>query len=377
MKILIDQNIAYARQAFSRFGECVFADGRNFTNSQLKNFDALIIRSVTQINRTLLENTNIKFVGTATIGTDHVDIDYLKKEGITFAYAPGCNSQSVAEYVFSAITKYITSQNLRFKDLSIGIIGKGNIGSKVERMSRATGMKTLINDPPLQRKTGGKNFVSLSEALEADIVTLHVPLTFSGIDKTFHLIGNNELKKLKNKAMLINSSRGPVIDNKSLLKSIDEKQIFTVLDVWENEPRIMPELLKKVNIGTPHIAGYSLEGKVNGTKMIYDAFCQFLGIKPKWEPELPDVPGNEIEITGEPTLENSLNKIFLKIYDINRDSNELKQYCGLNEIDFARKFDELRKNYPLRRELKNYIVRLPLKNSGLAKQLKNFGVNLK
>ncbi len=376
LQILIDQNIAFAHQAFSTLGQCQFADGREFSNIPLKNFDALIVRSVTQINRTLLENTNIKFVGTATIGTDHVDLNYLKEAGIAFAHAPGCNSQSVAEYVFSAVSNYVGFRNLKFENLIIGIIGKGNIGSKVEKMAKALGMNTSVNDPPLQRQNPDNDFVTLNQALDADIVTLHVPLTYEGQDKTYHLISKNELILLKNNSMFINSSRGSVTDNKALLETLSEKKIFTVLDVWENEPFINPQLLEKVDIATPHIAGYSLEGKVNGTKIIYDAFCKHFGFKPVWEPELPPVHNNIISLDETNTIEDAVFKIFRTVYDIHRDSNSLKKLSNLPEEILAKKFDILRKNYPLRREMKNYIVRLSAENSHLSEPLKNFGVKV-
>ena len=378
MKILIDENIAYAEQAFSTVGNCTFANGRQFTNATVKKYDALIIRSVTQINRTLLRNTNIKFVGTTTIGTDHIDLEYLRDAGIGFAYAPGCNSQSVAEYVFSAISNFVKKENLEFKNLTIGIIGKGNIGSKVARMSNVVGMKVLVNDPPLQRKTGNKNFVSLKETLKADIVTLHVPLTTEGQDKTYHLIDEKELNEIKENAMLINSSRGAVVNNKVLLTKLNtDKNIFTVLDVWENEPEINRTLLQKVNYGTPHIAGYSLEGKVNGTKMIYDAFCDFFNLNPSWNPQLPAVENNEIALKKTETIESALFNIFQTVYNIEKDSLSLKKYSDLPETELSKKFDELRKNYPLRRELRNYIVRFPNGNKKLIDKLKNFGVQVK
>ncbi len=377
MKILIDENIAYAEQAFSTVGNCTFANGRQFTNTTVKKYDALIIRSVTQINRTLLRNTNIKFVGTATIGTDHVDLEYLRDAGIGFAYAPGCNSQSVAEYVFSAISNFVKKENLEFKNLTIGIIGKGNIGSKVAKMSHALGIKVLVNDPPLQRKTGNKNFVSLKETLKADIVTLHVPLTTEGKDKTYHLIEEKELNEIKENAMLINSSRGAVVNNKALLTKLNtDKNIFTVLDVWENEPEINRTLLQKVNYGTPHIAGYSLEGKVNGTKMIYDAFCDYFNLTPSWNPQLPAVEDNEIVLKKTETVESALFNIFQTVYNIEKDSLSLKKYSDLPETELSKKFDELRKNYPLRRELRNYIVRFPNGNKKLIEKLKNFGVQV-
>ena len=276
LKIIIDENIAFAKEAFNQFGEIDLLPGNKITNNRLKDADILIVRSVTKVDEVLLKGTPVKFVGTATIGTDHIDLDYLKKNNITFADAKGCNAYSVAEYVIVSLLHLAVKLNLQLKGKTIGIVGVGNIGSKVAAFADALGMEVLLNDPPLQRQGVKRSFVSLNEILEADIITFHVPLNKEGIDKTFHILDENKFSAIKGNTIIINSSRGAVIDNKALLKAIREKNLKVVLDVWENEPNISIDLLKEVVIGTPHIAGYSWEGKVNGTILIYNALCEYL-----------------------------------------------------------------------------------------------------
>ncbi len=280
LNIVVDENIAFAKQAFNEFGNVILLPGREITNDKLRNTQILIIRSVTQINETLLKNTPVMFVGTTTIGTDHIDLDYLKKNNIAFCDAKGCNAYSVAEYVIAALIDISVKLNFSLKDKTIGIVGVGNVGSKVAEFAEAFGMKVLLNDPPLQRNGVKKNFVNLEKILSADIITLHTPLNLTGTDKTFHLLNINNLKQIKDGAVLINTARGAVINNTDLLEVIESKNLKVVLDVWENEPDIKIELLKQVLIATPHIAGYSLEGKINGTKIIYNSLCTYLKIRP-------------------------------------------------------------------------------------------------
>ncbi len=376
MKIIIDENIIFAKEAFSPYGNVILKSGREITKSLVKDADALITRSITQINSNLLSGSRVQFIGTATIGIDHVNTDYLKKEGIGFANAAGCNSQAVAEYVFTALTYISQTKQIPLLDKTIGVIGAGNIGSKVVKMSKALGLKVLINDPPLQRKTKENIYCSLKEALTADIITLHVPITYSGIDKTFHLIDEKQLTQIKKDTIFLNSSRGPVVNNKTMIKILKSKNLTTIFDVWENEPEISTILLSKVDIGTPHIAGYSFEGKVNGTKMIYDAFCKFFNLELSWNPNLPEISNKEIEINIVDSIENALYQIFKKVYPINEDSNQLKKMVGLPKEMQSKYFDKLRKEYRLRRELSNYTVILPSRNRSIKEMLQNFGLNI-
>lgn len=220
MKIIADENIPQVKEAFREFGDISLHAGRSITQDILKDTDALLVRSITKVDKKLLDGTKVKFVATATIGTDHIDKEYLKENNIYFSDAAGCNAFSVAEYVVCAIMNLYSLFNHSLKDKSIGIIGYGNVGTKVAKFSEALGLKTFINDPPLQRNSGESFFCSLDEALEADIITIHVPLNKSGVDKTVHLLNENNIQKIKSGAILINSARGPVVDNIALLKHV-------------------------------------------------------------------------------------------------------------------------------------------------------------
>ena len=356
MKLVVDENIAFAEEAFSQFGDVLLFSGRKITNDILSNADALIVRSITNVDENLLQNTNIKFVGTATIGTDHFDTNYLNENNIVFADARGCNADSVAEYVFTALLKIAVDNKFTLKNRSIGIIGIGNIGSRVVKYAEALGLIIYKNDPPKQCAGEGSNYVSLEEALQANIVTLHVPLNKTGIDKTFHLFDEKKLNELKNNTIIINSSRGAVVDNKALLDIIDKKHFKVILDVWEDEPLINNDLLQKVFIGSAHISGYSLEGKVNGTKMIYDALCRFTSQLNDWEPKLPTVENNVIDMSSTKNLEEKLHLIFKQIYNVGKDDSEMREMIGMDNDSRAAHFDNLRKEYPLRREFNNYTV---------------------
>ncbi len=372
MKLVVDENIAFAEEAFSQFGDVLLISGRQITNDILQNTDALIVRSITNVDENLLQNTNIKFVGTATIGTDHIDTNYLIDNNIKIADAKGCNADSVAEYVFTALLKIAADNKLTLRNKSIGIIGVGNVGSKVLKYAEALGLKVYKNDPPKQRAGEGNNYVSLEEAIQADIITLHVPLNKTGIDKTFHLIDEKKLNKIRNNTIIINSSRGAVIENKALLNIVDKKCIKVILDVWEGEPSVNTNLLQKVFIGSAHISGYSLEGKVNGTKMIYDALCRFTNQLNDWEPKLPPIDNNVIDVSSVKSIEEKLHLIFKQIYDIEKDDSEIRKMIEMNENMYAAYFDKLRKDYHLRREFNNYTVIVEPADKKLREILRKF-----
>ncbi|GMU95550.1 4-phosphoerythronate dehydrogenase [Ignavibacterium album] len=356
MKIIIDENIAFAKEAFSLFGNVVCLSGRDITKEVLKDADVLIVRSVTQVNEELLNNTSVKFVGTATIGTDHIDLNYLKSRNIAFADAKGCNAYAVAEYFLTALLKVCSDYKITLQDKSIGITGVGNVGSKVVKFSELIGLKVLKNDPPLQRENPNEKFYSLDEVLQCDIITLHVPLTFEGEDKTYHLLNEQNLERLKNDVILINTSRGAVIDNQALRKFINQKKLKVVLDVWENEPDPDLSLLERVKIATPHIAGYSLEGKVNGTVMIFNALNNFLGTDYKFDFSLPEVRNNLLSYTKYEFDEEEFNSLLSRIYDIESDTLQMKKMLYFDKEDRIKYFDNLRKYYPLRREFNNYLI---------------------
>ena len=375
MKIVVDENVAFAEEAFSKFGEVQLLHGRKIDKSVLKDADALIVRSITKINKQLLEGTSVSFVGTATIGTDHVDLEYLHERSIGFADAKGCNADAVAEYVFTALFAAAAKQKISLKDKTIGIVGVGNIGSRIVKIAEAYGLKVLMNDLPRQKKELNLIFVSLDEILTADIITIHTPLTFEGEDKTFHLFDRSKLIQLKEGSILINASRGEVVDNTALSDLLDENKFTAILDVWENEPNIDQQLIKKVLFATPHVAGYSLEGKINGTRMMVDAMNKFFNKNVLWQPQMPECKNSDIEVEASSSEEELSLSIFNKIYNIEEDSKPLKTFSGDRE-SLGKYFDLLRKEYPLRREFTNYSIKGNSLNEELTKFLRALRFNL-
>lgn len=350
MKIVADPNIPFVQEAFGPLGEVQLTPGRAIAAESVRDADVLLVRSVTPVNAALLDGSRVKFVATATIGFDHIDRGYLSKNGIGFASAQGSNANSVAEYVVAAMLELAHRQKFRLRDKTIGVVGVGNVGSRVVRYAEALGMRVLQNDPPRERRERLKDFVGFDRLLaEADIITLHVPLTQEESHATYHLISKDILAALEERRpILINTSRGAVVDNKALLKAIDgEKLGGVVLDVWENEPSILPELLDVVDIGTPHIAGYSFDGKVNGTRMIYGAVCGAFKLTPTWSPMLPVpvVPRIEHRIESAEDDEDVLRQVIGRVYNITVDDAALR--------NDARMFDRLRAEYPVRREFFN------------------------
>jgi len=377
MNLIIDENIVFAKEAFSHFGNVTLVDGRYLTYKDVKDADVLIIRSITRVDEELLNKSKVRFVGTATIGTDHIDLDYLQRKKIVFADAKGCNADSVAEYVFTALLKFTTEKKISLKGKTIGIVGIGNIGSRIVRLAESLSMKVLKNDPPLERKSIGSNYVDLDEILKADIITLHVPLSFEGIYKTFHLLNQNNLKMIKENAIIINTSRGAVINNTSLLDEAIRKGFNLILDVWADEPSVNINLLSRTKVATAHIAGYSLEGKVNGTKMIYDALCKFKNKKPTWQSELSLIESSDIKLPYGQSDEEKLYKLFSSIYDIEKDVARLREISNYKLNEQAGYFDLLRKSYPVRREFCNYTVHLSEKDKHLKPILQSFHFKVK
>lgn len=371
MKIVADPNIPFVREAFSSLGDIQLVPGRTIFATDVRDAEILLVRSVTPVNAALLEGSKVAFVATATIGTDHIDTEYLAQRGIGFASASGSNANSVAEYVVAAMLELAHGLKFRLREKTLGVVGVGNVGSRVVRYADTLGMRVLQNDPPRQRVEKSGAFVSLEEVLaESDILTLHVPLTESGPDATFHLLDGLRLSALAQKPILINTARGGVVDNDALLNAIEQGKLGgTVLDVWESEPNISKPLLAKVDIGTPHIAGYSFDGKVNGTTMIYQAVCQFLGRKPTWDPAplmpKPAVPKINVNPKVGEDEESVLRDAIRQVYDIRKDDATLRARTD--------EFDKLRADYPVRREFMNTRVEAKGVPDSLLKKLRALG----
>ncbi len=351
MQLCVDENIVLGKEAFSLFGKVKLLNGREITRYKIKDCEILIVRSVTKVNSSLLENTKIRFVGTTTIGIDHINTEYLKQNKIFFAYAPGCNSYSVAEYVFSALIFLSAKYSFRLNEKTLGIIGVGNIGSKVKRFAEALGMKVIANDPPRSDK-GEIGFSSLEETLSADIITFHVPLIKKGKYKTYHLLNKENLTFLPKEAIIINTSRGSVIDNIALFDFVKNNGNPLVLDVWENEPNPYHELVRLADISTPHIAGYSYDGKLNGTKMVFEKLNKFL--RTNYKCQFGDEQNlSIIDCRPFKDKEEILRKIFNSVYRVDKDSETFKKKF-LSSENTTSVFDMFRKNYPKRLELNHF-----------------------
>lgn len=355
MKIVIDDKIPYIRGAFEPFAEVVYLPGNKTTLEVVKDADAIVTRTRTKCNRDLLTGSKVKFIATATIGHDHIDTEFCKQAGIEWTNAPGCNAESVNQYIASALFSYSMKKRFDLKEKTIGIVGVGHVGSKVARLCETIGMKVLLNDPPRERVEGPEQFVSLEKIQnEADIITFHVPLNIKGDDTTFHMVDEKFIQNLKKKPLLINSCRGEVFDTKATKKALQTGAISGfIADCWENEPDIDLELLEMADYGTPHIAGYSKDGKANGTKMSVQAISRFfnLGID-NWEPENVELPEKTtIEIDGNQRREYSiLAEAILSTYDIENDDEALRENPQL--------FEKLRGDYPVRREFDSYTIKM-------------------
>ncbi len=369
MNIVVDENIPLAKEAFSTFGSVTPLPGRAIEASMLRETQMLLVRSVTRVDAALLEGSEVKFVASATVGIDHIDTDYLKANNIGFAYAPGSNADSVAEYVLSALCVISGWGKRPLTDLTLGIIGVGNIGSRVFRHAITLGMNVILCDPPKNRLLHSELYRPLKEVFErADIISLHVPLTTAGEDATFQMVNRNFLASVKKGAVLINTSRGKVVDEAALL---DRRKDLggLVLDVWENEPAINPDLVNVTDIATPHIAGYSFDGKVRGTKALYDAACAWFFKTPGWEPELPDAP---VELSLSSEFE-PLSHAILQAYPIENDDRSLRKIVSLDKEEQSRYFDELRRNYPKRREFSGFFIRQDFDAGEVVQKLKAIG----
>jgi erythronate-4-phosphate dehydrogenase len=353
MKIVADCDIPFVKEAFIEFGNVIMLPGREISKEKLKDTSILIVRSVTTVDSNLLEDTSIKFVGTVTSGTDHIDSAYLAENNIGFASAPGSNAQSVAEYVISALLYLADEKKFQLGDMTLGIIGVGNIGTRVFKMAQALGIQCLLNDPPKRRLTGSEFYLPLDEVIEkSDIISIHVPLITEGQDTTLYMVDSDFMSKTKDGLILVNTSRGRIVDEKYVCEII-HKFKGLVFDVWENEPDINLDLLKLVDIGTPHIAGYSYNGKMNGIDRIFKAACAFFFKDGKWNKEkiLNKIRRKSIDLTG---AEHVFNHAVQSAYPIMDDSNTFKKILDMEKAKRSAFFDELRRKYYKRLEFSHF-----------------------
>ena len=349
--LVIDDAVPFAKELFSHLGKIITLPGKEIGAEHLQNADALIVRSRTQVNATLLDHSTVSFVGSTVVGLDHVDQAYLKKQGIEFYSAQGCNANSVAEYVITNIVNLAIEKGFNLTEKSLGIIGVGHVGKLVEKKAHALGMTVLLNDPPRARQETKKTFVDLDTALEADIITVHTPLTKSGQDATYHLLSADKLKKIQPHQIIINAARGGIIDEHAWAKT---PTLSNIIDCWENEPNIDPDLYNKADIATPHIAGHALDAKIAGSEMVYEALCQHWKITPDdaWHQYLPPPP-KPISITLSGNQQKDIHTLLQQCYRPQEDDAAIRTS---NIITTHKKYEYYRRHYPEHREWHQHTI---------------------
>jgi erythronate-4-phosphate dehydrogenase len=373
MKIVADDKIPFLKGILEPFCDVVYKKGSEINQSDLINAQGLLIRTRTKCTDQLLKKSDVQFIATATIGYDHIDTKYCENHKLEWTNAPGCNSGSVFQYIASVLCTLSYKYSIDFSQVTLGVIGVGNVGRKVVRLGEILGTQVYLNDPPRQRAQGTCGFVSLEGIIrECNIITIHVPLQMEGADKTYHLVNEKFLRKLSPNTILINSSRGEVVDNQALKKALKEKWIrAAILDVWENEPNIDEELLELIDIATPHIAGYSIDGKANGTAMSIQALSKHFNLPLKnWIPEdLPKPLSNNYFIDCQFKTEQSiLAEAILNTYKVLEDDKRLRSSIPA--------FENQRETYPNRREFQAYNITLQHEFGSVRRKLLNLGFNV-
>ncbi|MCP1505438.1 erythronate-4-phosphate dehydrogenase [Pseudomonas marginalis] len=361
MLIVADENIPLLDAFFQGFGEIRRVPGRSIDRATVEQADVLLVRSVTNVNRALLEGSKVRFVGTCTIGTDHLDLDYFNRAGIQWSSAPGCNARGVVDYVLGSLQTLAEIEGADLNQRTYGVVGAGEVGGRLVKVLKGLGWNVLVCDPPRQIAEDG-DYVSLEQIIEqCDVISLHTPLTKSGNGSTWHLLDRERLNRLKPGAWLINASRGPVVDNAALRDVLlSREDLQAVLDVWEGEPEVDVDLADLCVLATPHIAGYSLDGKQRGTAQIYQAFCAHLGQAPAIELSdlLPPPWLAEVHLNASTDPAWALATLCRSVYDPRRDDADFRRSL-VGTVDEQRKaFDLLRKHYPERREIDGLKVRI-------------------
>lgn len=374
--VVVNRSTPFAVEVFSQIGTVIALESQEVTKEAVREADILIVRSETKVDKSLLEGSAIRFVGTVTIGIDHVDSDYLTSNGIAFASAPGSNANSVTEYIAAALLTWAERTQKTLRGKTIGIVGVGNVGSKVVKVVQALGMIPILNDPPLARKDPAKGFVPLDDLMDADFVTLHVPLTRTGEDKTVHLFDKKRIAKMKRGSVLINTSRGGVVETGALQAMLGSSHLSgAILDVWEGEPVIPTGLLEQVMLGTPHIAGYSLDGKLNALRMVYEAVCRHLNIPSDWSVDAGAPEGSShFRVSPGLSAEQSILGFAVRqAYDIELDDSLLRAVLDVSRDNLGEYFMELRAGYRTRREFFNYEVDLDRSHTSAVEALRRLG----
>lgn len=375
MLIVADENIPMLDEFFASFGEIRRYPGRAIDAVAVRDADVLLVRSVTRVDRQLLAGSQVKFVGTCTIGTDHLELNYFNSADIRWSSAPGCNARGVVDYVLGSLLALAEQQGADLAQRRYGIVGAGQVGGRLLAVLRGLGWSVQVCDPPRQSAEGG-DFVSLQKILdECDVISLHTPLN----EQTCHLLGAEQLSQLRSGSWLINASRGAVVDNQALRQALEGgADLQVVLDVWEGEPQVDVQLAKLCRIATPHIAGYSLDGKLRGTAQIYQAFCTWLEQAPviQLEQLLPAPALTEIVFAEAAYPAWVLAVLCRAVYDPRRDDADFRRSLHGTPEQRSEAFDRLRKLYPVRREIEGLQVRLDGQTAGLRTMLSALGARL-
>jgi erythronate-4-phosphate dehydrogenase len=361
MLIVADENIPLLDAFFGGLGEIRRLPGRSIDRAAIEQADVLLVRSVTNVDRALLEGSNVRFVGTCTIGTDHLDLDYFQQAGITWSSAPGCNARGVVDYVLGSLLTLAEIEGADLAQRTYGVVGAGEVGGRLIKVLRGLGWNVLVCDPPRQAAEGG-DYISLEQIVErCDVISLHTPLSKNGDLPTWHLFDKARLNQLKSGTWLINASRGPVVDNVALREVLLQREdLQAVLDVWEAEPQVDVALADLCVIATPHIAGYSLDGKQRGTAQIYQAFCEYRGQVPQVSLDdlLPAPWLAEVSLNANSDPAWVLAMLCRGVYDPRRDDADFRRSLVGSVQEQRAAFDGLRKHYPERREIDGLTVRI-------------------
>jgi erythronate-4-phosphate dehydrogenase len=361
MLIVADENIPLLDAFFAGFGEIRRVPGRSIDRATVEQADVLLVRSVTNVNRALLEGSKVRFVGTCTIGTDHLDLDYFNEAGITWSSAPGCNARGVVDYVLGSLMTLAEIEGVDLPQRTYGVIGAGEVGGRLIKVLKGLGWNVKVCDPPRQAAEGG-DYVSLEQIIEqCDVISLHTPLTRTGEGATWHLFDEQSLQQLQPGTWLINAARGPVVDNAALRNVLLEREdLQAVLDVWEAEPEVDVALAELCVLATPHIAGYSLDGKQRGTAQIYQAYCEFIVQPPSIQLSdlLPAPWLSEVTLHADSDPAWALAMLCRGVYDPRRDDADFRRSLVGNVGEQRAAFDVLRKQYPVRREIEGLKVRI-------------------
>lgn len=370
----------FAAEAFGTLGDVTLLEGRAITPNDVRDAALLVTRSTTPITPELLNGSRVRFYGTATIGTDHMDIPYLEEHGIHWCSAAGCNANSVSEYLTAALLCVAQTHGITLAGKTMGVIGVGNVGTRVVQKATALGMTVLPNDPPRKREEGMVSTPLPDLLANSDIVTLHTPLTHTGQDATYHLANDSFFAQLKPGCIFVNAARGPIVDTDALLRAMNSGIVaHAIIDTWEGEPDFRADLMERAAIVSPHIAGYSYEGKYMGTVMVYREACRFLDVPPTWTPIALLLPPEVPNLAADPKLppEATLWNLVHAVYDIEADDARMRAGPAGSEAERRTHFDALRKSYPIRREFRFTEVSADDTLPSVRNAIKNLGFTVK